>query len=78
MNMSDAMQPGDKRWLHVELQQAEHLRVAVLLDEINSVMLLHEIMHLARKWVCAQPQVIGLDIVLLAQLVAAFENRPVR
>ena len=40
VDMRDAAQARNRVWLDVQLQQAEHLRVAVLLDHVNPVVLL--------------------------------------
>ena len=69
---------GVQRRLDVQLEQAEHLRVAVLLDHVHAVVLLHEIVHFARERIGPQPQIVGLDVVFVAQLVAGLDDRPVR
>ena len=65
-----------QRGLEVELEQAEHLRVAVLLDHVDPVVLLHEIVHFAGERIRPQAQIVGFDVVLLAQLVAGFDQSP--
>src|SRR5580704_3917879 len=75
--MRDAAQVSDQFRLEIEFQQAQHLRVAVLLDDINMFVLLDEFMHFARKRISPQPQVVGLEAVFFAHLIAAFGNAPV-
>jgi hypothetical protein len=60
----------------VQLEQAEHLRVAVLLDHIDALVLLDEFVHFARERIGPQAQIIGFDGVFVAQLVAAFDYAP--
>ena len=52
--MGDAAQARGQLGLEIELEQREHLRVAVLLDEINTVVLFDELVHLARERVGAE------------------------
>src|SRR5215469_1085191 len=78
VDMRDAAQASGQRGLDVELEQAEHLGVAVLLDDVDGVVLLDEVVHLAGEGVGANAQVVGLDPVLVAQLVAALDESPVR
>ena len=77
-DVGDAAQARGQLGLEVELEQGEHLRVAVLLDEVNAVVLLDELVHFAGEGICPEPQVVGLDGVFVAQLVAALGDAPVR
>ena len=47
VNVGDAAQPRYQRRLDIQLEQAQHLRVAVLLDHIDAIVLLHEVVHFA-------------------------------
>ena len=67
-----------ERGLQVHLEQGKHLRIAVLFHHVNPVVLLHKIVHFAGKRISAQTQIVGLDVVFLAQLVAGFDQPPVR
>src|SRR5215470_10291760 len=78
VNVRDAAQPGREFYAYVELQQAQHLRIAVLFDHVDAVMLLNELVNLPRERIRLQAQVVGLEVVLLAKLVAALDDRPVR
>src|SRR5712691_3939711 len=77
MDMRNAMQPCDQFRPHIQLQQGEHLRIPILLDEVHALVLLYKIMHFARERISAQAQVIRFDVIFFAQLVAAFDDRPV-
>src|SRR5271155_6220111 len=76
--MADTAQPCSQFWFQIKLEQAEHLRIAVLLAHVNPVVLLNEFMHLARERIGPQPQVVGFNRILGAQLVAAFNDPPMR
>ena len=52
--MGDAAQAGDQFRLQVELEQAEHLRVAVLFDDVDALVLLDEFVHFAGERIGAQ------------------------
>src|ERR1700741_4223671 len=78
VNVTDAQQPCYQLRPNIELQQAQHLRIAVLLDHIHALVLVNEVVHFARERISAQPQVVGLEVVFLPQLIAAFHDRPVR
>src|SRR4051812_5277646 len=69
--MADAAQLGHLVSSEIQLQQAQHLAIAVLFDDIYPLMLRHEIMHLTREWISAQAKIIGLQIKLFGELVAA-------
>src|ERR1700685_4678670 len=71
-------QARGKLRFQIEFEQTEHLCVAVLFDYINAVVLLNEIVHLARERIRAKAQVIGFDVIFVAQLVAAFGDGPMR
>ena len=76
--MSDAAQARDQCWVDIQLDQAEHLRVAVLLHHVDAIMFLDEVVDFAGEWICLKPQVVGLDVVLVTQLISAFEDSPMR
>src|SRR3984957_4809965 len=78
VEVRQAAQARNEFRFQIEFEQAEHLRVAVLLDDVNAVVLLDEVVNLAGEWVSAQAQVIGFDVIFVAQLVAAFSDSPVR
>ena len=48
----------------IELEQAQHLRIAVLLDDVNAVVRGDELVDLAREWIRADTKVVRLDLVL--------------
>jgi len=54
------------------------LRVAILFDYVNAIVLLDEFMNLAGEGTGPQTQVIGFDGIFGAQLIAAFGYAPVR
>ena len=76
--MRDAAQPRNKFRFQVEFEQAEHLRVTILLHNVDALMLLDEFVHFARERIGPQPQVIGFDLVFIPQLIAAFGDSPMR
>ena len=78
VEMGDAAQARGQFGFEVELEQAEHLRVTVLFDDVDAIVLLDEFVHLAGERIGAQAQVVGLDAVFVTQLVAAFDYAPVR
>ena len=58
------------------LSRRQHLSVAVLFDYVDHVVLLHEIVNFAGERIGAQTQIVSLDVVFLAQLVAAPRSVP--
>src|SRR4051812_12288498 len=58
-------------------EQRQHLRVPVLLDDVHPIVSRDERGDGVRKRIGAQPQVRRRDACLLAELVAALEQRPV-
>src|ERR1700756_617927 len=78
VNVTDAAQACNQLRPDVELQQAQHLRITVLLDNVHALVLLDERVHFAGEGVSAQAQVVGLEVVFLLQLVAALDECPVR
>src|ERR1700686_1399278 len=76
--MGDAAQARDEFRFQVELEQAEHLRVAVLLNHINALVLLDEFVDFASERISTQTKIVGFDTVLVAKLVAAFDDAPMR
>src|SRR5882762_723641 len=55
VNMGDAAHTRDEHWIKVQFKQAEHLRVTVLLDEIDAVVLLHKVVDFPRERIRLQP-----------------------
>src|SRR3984893_3193318 len=51
--------------------QPQHLRIAVLLHDINALVAADEIQQVLRKRICPEAQITRLDAVLGSQLVAA-------
>ncbi len=78
MNVGNAAQPGDKFRLDVELEQAEHLGVAILFDHVNPVVILDEFVDFAGERISFEAQIIGFKLVFVAHLVAGFDDSPVR
>ncbi len=76
--MGDAAQARGEFGFEIELEQAEHLRVAILFDDVDAIVLLDEFVDFAGERIGAQAQVVGLDPVFVAKLVAAFGDAPVR
>ena len=64
--------------LQIQLQQAEHLRIAVLLHHVNALMRAHKVWNLVSERKRSNPQVIGRQFVFFAQLVARFDQCPMR
>src|SRR5438270_9843656 len=60
------------RWLDIELQQTEHLSIAILFDHVHPLMLIDEVVHLAAEWKCADAKIIDIESIFVLQLVAAF------
>src|SRR5437899_1061178 len=61
----------------IQLEQAHHLAIAVLFNNVHALMLRHKLMHLARKRIRAQADVVGLEIELAGKLVTAFPHREI-
>ena len=74
--MCDASQTSNQFRINVELQQAKHLGVAILLHHINSLVLLDKIVHLAGERIGPQPQVIRFSFIFFTQLIAAIRSGP--
>ncbi len=72
VEMGDAAQARDQFRLQVELEQAEHLRVAVLLDDVDALVLRDEVVNLTRERIGAQAQIIGLDAVFTRAIGRGF------
>src|SRR5208337_4176174 len=77
VDMANRPQTRRQFRLDVELQQAGHLPVAVLLHDISAVVPLNKIVHLAREWICQHPKIIRFQFVLARQLIARLDDRPV-
>ena len=58
-------------------KQGEQLGVAVLLDDVDAVVLFDELVHFAGERIGAKAEVIGLHRIFVAKLVAAFGDAPV-
>src|SRR3984957_7482468 len=78
VEMADAAQTRGHFWFEVELEQTQHLCVAILLDDVDAIVLFDEFMNLAGKRISTEPEVIGFNRVLVAELVAAFRYAPMR
>jgi len=51
---------------------------AILLDHVHALVLLDEVVHFPRERISAKPQVVRLNRIFITQLIAAFDNPPVR
>src|SRR5688572_6504881 len=76
--MTDAAKLGELRRRAFHLEQREHLRVAVLLDDIDTVAAIDERADLRRERIRAEPEVRGVEPFLVLQLIARLDDRPVR
>ena len=63
--------------IEIDLQKIEHLRVAVLLHHVNPVMAGHKVVHLLRKGIGANAQIVGRNLAFAREFVAALDHRPV-
>src|SRR5258708_5982319 len=68
VEVPDTTQLHDIFGLQIELEQAQHLRVTVLLDHIDTIVRSNKLMHFARERIGAQAQVIRVETILLIQL----------
>ena len=64
---------GVNSGFNVQLKQARHLPVAILLDHINAFMLLNKFMHFARERIRAHPQIIRLQFVFIQTVDRAIQ-----
>ena len=64
------------RVIHVELQQLQHLRIAILLDHVNAIVLFTKSCTSRGERIGPQPQIVGFDAVFLPQLIAGFDQSP--
>src|SRR5215475_4313494 len=78
VNMADAAQPCYQFGPHIELQQGEHLRVPILLDDVYAIVLLNELVDFACEWVRLEAQIVSFALVFFAELIAALNDCPVR
>src|SRR5882762_703993 len=74
----DAPQLRDLLRVAFELDQAPHLPVAVLIDDVDAIVRVDEVEQLLRERVAAQPEVGRIELLLVLQLVARLDQRPVR
>ena len=70
MDVSDAAELHYELRSNIQLEEAEHLGVAVLLDNINALVLLDEFVDFAREWERTDAEVINFKIVFFAELIA--------
>src|SRR5437764_15270136 len=75
--MTNAAQFGYFLRTEIQLEQAQHLCVAILFYYINALMPLDKLMHIGIERKRPQAQIIGADLVLLRELIAALANREV-
>src|ERR1700721_2142919 len=78
MNMANRSQTRNQLRIDIELEQAGHLPVAILFDDIYPLVLFNKFVYLARKGIGTQAQIVSLEPVLFRQLIARFDDRPVR
>src|ERR1035437_148162 len=78
VDMANRAQTRRQFRFDVELEQASHLPVAVLLHHIHALVPLNEVVNLARKRIRPHPKIIRFQLVLFKQLIARFDDRPVR
>ena len=76
--MADAAQLGYFAGGQIELEQAQHLRIAILFDDVDALVRGDKVAHLAAEGIGAEAQVIRLDAVFLLELIAAFGDRKIR
>src|SRR6185437_9322372 len=62
----------------IELDELEHLCVAILLHHVNAIMIFDEVVHVLSEGISTQAQIISSDVVFRKQLVARLSQRPVR
>src|SRR5262249_1007879 len=72
--MPHATQLRCLRRIQIELQEAHHLSIAVLLNHIDPLVLCYEVVYLAAKWKRSNAQIVSTNLVLLLQLVAALAH----
>ena len=75
--MQHAAQTGDALGRAIEPHQPEHLRVTVLLDDIDPRVAIEELVELGRERVGAQPQIARPQAELAVELGTALIDRPV-
>src|SRR5262249_36881026 len=73
-----AVQLGDLLGSRVQLQQLEHLTIAVLFHQVDNIMVGKKRVHLAAERIGANSEVVRLNAVFLPQLIAGFGHGPVR
>src|SRR6188768_1133287 len=62
----------------LHLEQRHHLRVAILLDQVDTVAPIDELRDLRRERKRAQTQVRRVELGLVPELIARFDDGPVR
>ena len=70
--MSHAAQPDHFLCWNIQLEQIEHLAIAVLVHHVDPLVRSDEVVHFAGEWVGPQPQIIDFDAVVALQLVQRF------
>ncbi len=78
VDMANRAQTRRQFRLDVELEQASHLPVAVLLHHIHALVPLNEVVNLARKRIRQHTKIVRFQFVLFGQLIARLDDRPVR
>src|ERR1039458_9811877 len=76
--VANAAQLADLFNRDVQLQQLQHLRVAVLVDHVNPLVRSHKAVRLAGERISAQAQVVGLHSVFVLQLVEGLDHSVMR
>ncbi len=76
--MQHAAQLGGLFCRQLHLKQTGELRITVLLDHVNAFVLFDKLDYFARERIRPHPQVISLELELVAHLVEALFDGPVR
>src|SRR5262249_48788761 len=76
--VKNASKLRDLLWHRLEFDQLEHLSVAVLLDDVDALVRVYEGAELVGERIGTKTEVRGLEIGLLAELIAALLDGPVR
>ena len=76
--MTDAAQLRHLRRIAFEPDEAPHLPIAILIDDVYAVVGVNEVEQFLAERVTAQPQIRGVHLLLVLQLVARLDEGPVR
>src|SRR5262244_4447540 len=76
--MPDASQLYYLLGREIELEQLKHLRVTVLLHDVDPIVVLYEIVDIVIERISANAQVVRFHPEFFAQLVDRLQQRPVR